>query len=111
MNTRVLYVVLQSCLLLLYSTVAHASGDPMIVFWIAGAALVQIAVLIFMLTAQVFRRVRTPAVVLYILYLPLLWAWIWQSTQSVTVFGVCLMVLPCLVVGVLRWLVRANDRR
>ena len=111
MNSRLPHVALHSCFLLFYTIEAHASGDPIVIYSVAGGGLVQIALLIFVLTAQAFRRVRTPAVVVYMLYLPVLWAWIWQSRQSATVLGVCLVVLPCLVVGALLWLLTAVDRR
>jgi hypothetical protein len=101
----------RACLLLLVASPAHASGDPIVIYVVAGGGLAQLALVVFMLTARAFRSVRLPALATYLLYLVVLWAWVWNSRQSATTLGAGLIVLPCLVVGTLLWLLVTAGRR
>jgi hypothetical protein len=111
MRSRILNALVCTCLFLFHAPIAQASGDPIVIYLAAGGGLVQIALLIFILTAKAFRQVRAPAVTAYILYLGVLWGWVWQSRQSAALLGAALVILPCLVVGALLWLLVAVDRR
>lgn len=104
MPTRAKGCALCACLLLLYTTGAHASGDPIVIYWAAGAGLVQIALFVFVLAARAFGAARLPAVAAYVLNLIVLWSWVWQSRQSSTLLGIGLVIFPCLVVAVLYWM-------
>lgn len=111
MQWRAKTCALCACLLVLYATGAHASGDPIVIYLTAGAGLVQLALLIFLLVAQAFRVARLPAVAAYLLYLVVLWSWVWQSRQSSTLLGIGLTVLPCLAVAVLIWMLSTAASR
>ncbi len=100
-----------ACVLLLYATGAHASGDPIVIYWISGAALVQVALLAFVLAARAFGAARLPTVAAYVLNLIVLWNWVWQSRQSSTLLGIGLLVFPSLVVAVLYWMLSTVARR
>lgn len=100
-----------ACLLLLHATGAHASGDPIVIYWASGAGVVQIALLVFVFAARAFGAARLPAVAAYVLNLIILWSWVWQSRQSSTLLGIGLLVFPCLVVGVLYWMLSAAASR
>jgi hypothetical protein len=90
---------------LLYVTEAHASGEPAVIYWVAGGGLAQVVVLIFLVTSPRFRATRFPAITGYALYLHVLWSWVWNSSQSPTLLGSALVLLPVLAVCVLVWMV------
>jgi len=100
-----------ACHLLLLATPAHASGDPAVIYLMAGGVLVQVVLIVFMLTARAFRRARLPALAAYALYLVVLWPWVWESKPSETLPGIGLIVLPCVIVGTLLWMLVTAHRR
>jgi len=100
-----------ACLVLLLSPAAHASGDPAVIYLMAGGALVQVVLGVFMLTARAFRPARLPALAAYALYLVVLWPWVWESKPSETLPGIGLIVLPVVIVGTLLWLLITAHRR
>lgn len=102
---------LPAAVLFLPSTIAHASGDPIVIYFAAGGSAVQLALLVFIWIGRTFRPARLPATAAYVLYLGLLWAWVWESRQSTTIVGAALIVLPCLAVGVLMWVLSMIHRR
>lgn len=108
---RAVAILWWTALLLAYADLAHASGDPGVIYWAAGVALLQIGLFVFILTGRVFAAARLPASTAYLLYLFVLWSWIWHSRQSATILGAGLILLPPLAVAVLAWLLSAATRR
>ena len=96
--------LLCACLLLLCAPLAHASGDPAVVYILGGGIVVQLALVIFIVTARVFRRARLPVLTAYALHLLVLWPWVWESKPSERLPGIALILMPCLIVGALLWM-------
>lgn len=100
-------VALYAVLVLLFTTSAHASGDPAVLYWMAAGGLTQAALLLLVLVARRFRAARAPSATAYLLYLVILWSWIWNSSQSPTLLGLALVAFPLLSVGTLLWILSA----
>lgn len=55
--------------------VALASGDPGVIWWTAGAIVVQLVVAGFLSRLSFFRPLRGPILVAYVLFLVPAWLW------------------------------------
>ena len=91
----------------LFATSAHASGDPAVLYWMAAGALIQVVLLAFVLIARKFQPTRWPMAAAYVLHLVVLWNWVLNSSQSLSLLGTALVIFPLVAVGVLMWMLAA----
>lgn len=89
---------------------AHASGDPMVVYYAAAGGVVQVGILGFLFATKKFRGVRIQAFVAYALNIIPLWGWVWNSSQSPHLLGGALVVMPVLSLAILLWFSRSHNK-